>query len=266
MDYNQFTQAALILLREGAEALLIVAALSAYLVRVGAPEKVSVLYGGAAAAVLASFAAAWIFVAWFGGMHSDLMESVILLIAAAVLIWVSGWLFARRDAAAWTAYLRQRMDRSLGRGGIMTLGLAAFLAVFREGAETILFLQAIALDGGGWSLSLAAGTGVGLGAVAAAYLAVRKLAVRVPLRPFFIGTAALLYLMAVSFTGQAIMEFQEMLWLSYNEVATPQWLSVVGVSDSREGLLAQLFLLLAVPLATRLPVFSPASGELKNRP
>lgn len=260
MDFTQFTQAALILLREGAEALLIIAALSAWLVRAGAPEKVRVLYGGAGAAVLASFAAAWIFVAWFGGAHSDLMESVVLLVAAGVLIWVSGWLFARRDAAVWTAYLRDRMDRSLGRGGVLTLGFAAFLAVFREGAETILFLQAIALDGDGWSLSLAAGVAAGLGAVVAAYLAVRKLAIRIPLRPFFIGTAALLYLMAVLFVGQAIVEFQEMQWLPYNDMPVPQWLADVGVSDSREGLFVQMFLLLAVPLALRLSVFRRAAA------
>lgn len=255
MDFAQFTQATLILLREGAEALLIIAALSAWLVRVGAPEKVRVLYGGAGAAVLASFAAAWVFVVWFGGGHSDLMESIVLLVAAGVLIWVSGWLFARRDAAVWTAYLREQMNRSLGRGGILTLGFTAFLAVFREGAETILFLQAVALDGGGWSMSMAAGVAVGLGAVVVVYLAVRKLAIKIPLRPFFVGTAALLYLMAVSFVGQAILEFQEMLWLPYNDAPVPQWLAAVGISDSREGLFVQMFLLLAVPLALRMPVF-----------
>lgn len=255
MDLAQFTQAALILLREGAEALLIVAALSAWLVKAGAPEKVKVLYGGAGAAVLASFVAAWIFVLWFGGGHSDLMEAFVLLAAAGVLIWVSGWLFARRDAAAWSGYLREKVDRSLGQGGMLTLGFAAFLAVFREGAEIILFLQAIAVDGGGWSTSLAAGVAAGLGAIVAAYLLVRKLAVRLPLRPFFVGTAALLYVMAILFVGQAIQEFQEMLWLPYNDVPVPQWLIDAGLSDSREGLLAQMFLLLVLPLALRLPVF-----------
>jgi len=200
---------------------VIIATLSALLVRPGAPEKVNALYGGAAAAVLASFAAAWVFAAWFGGGHSDPMESIILLVAAGVLIWVSGWLFARRDTAAWTAYLKGKVDRSLSRGGVITLAFAAFLAVFREGAETILFLQAVALDGGGWSVSMSAGIAAGLGAVAVAYLAVRSLAVRIPLRPFFVGTAALLYAMAILFVGRAILEMQKVLWIPYSDAPVP---------------------------------------------
>lgn len=255
MDFSQFTQSTLILLREGAEALLIIAALSAWLVRSGEGEKARVLYAGAGLAVLASFAAAWMFVALFGGGHSDILESVVLLLAAGVLIWVSGWLFARRDVGAWTAYLQNSMGRSLSRGSLLTLGFAAFLAVFREGAETILFLQAIAIDGNGWTLSLLAGIAAGLGAVMVAYLLVRKLAIRLPLKPFFVGTAALLYLMAVLFIGQAVMEFQEMMLLPYSEIAMPGWLAEIGLSNTQEGLLTQLIMLLAVPLALRLPAF-----------
>lgn len=262
MDFSQFTQAALVLLREGAEALLIIAALSAWLVRAGAPEKVRALYGGAGVAVLASFAAAWVFAVWFGGGHSDLAEAFILLIAAAILIWVSGWLFARRDTAAWTTYLRDRVDRSIGQGSVLMLAFAAFLAVFREGAETILFLHAISLEGGGWNLSLTVGVGVGLAAVVLAYLVIRSLAVKIPLKPFFIGTAALLYAMAVMFVGQAVLEFQEMLWLPYHDmpVSMPGWLAEIGFSDSLEGFALQLLLLLAVPVALKLPQFRRAAA------
>ena len=248
-------QAAFIMFREGAEALLVIAALAAYLARVGAAEKARVLYWGAGLAIVASIALAFVLQTFLGGGHNDLVEGATMLLAAVVLIYVSGWLFARRDAHAWQGYLKSQVDNAVeGANGLLALGLVAFLAVFREGAETVLFLQALA--GGSEDALAAVGVGVAAGAAGLAllFVAVRSLALRLPLKPFFTVTAALLYLLAVMFVGQGLMEFQELAWLPFTPAAVPGWLDSIGVGASWEAIGLQVGLLVMVPLALRLPM------------
>lgn len=248
-------QAALILFREGAEALLVMAALAAYLARSGAADKTRVLYWGAGLAIAASLAVAFAFQAFMGGGNKEIVEGATLLIAAAVLIYVSGWLFARRDAAQWQAYLRARVDTAVATAsGIAPLGLIAFLAVFREGAETALFLQALA--GGAPDQQVAVLTGVAVGALGLAVLfyLVRSLAVRLPLKPFFTATAALLYVLAITFVAKGMGEFQELGWLPLTAASLPEWLEGLGVGASWQAIGAQAVLVALVPVGMRLPM------------
>ncbi|MDH5750403.1 MAG: FTR1 family protein [Rhodospirillales bacterium] len=249
MNTVTFTESALILIREGAEALLIIAALAAYLNRTGLTEKIRVLYWGAGWALVASGITAVIFEYFFGGNHNDLLESVTMLLAAGVLVYVSGWLFFKRDAANWQKYLHDKVGNAVSNTNMWALGSVAFLAVYREGAETILFLQATAIKGGGWTPSLIAGLLAGAAVLLAVFLAVRKLALRLPFKPFFIATAAFLYVLALLFTGQGILEFQEMGWVSLTELsAVPGWLVDIGVNPTVESVTVQVLMILAVPL------------------
>jgi high-affinity iron transporter len=113
-----FLQAVGILIREGLEAMLVIAALAVYLSKVGARARLPALYGGAALAVLASIAAAWIFERFYGGAHDDLMGGVIILVAAAVMLYVSGWLLLRQDPHAWQGYLKQKADQLLHKRNV----------------------------------------------------------------------------------------------------------------------------------------------------
>ena len=92
-----FAQSAAILLREGLEALLVVAALAAYLEKAGARDRLPALYAGAGLAVIASLITAWLFALFNNGEHNDLVEGVVMLAAAALMLYVSGWLFVRQD-------------------------------------------------------------------------------------------------------------------------------------------------------------------------
>lgn len=252
-------QAAFIMLREGAEALLIIAALAAYLTRTQAADKVRVLYWGAGLAVTTSLVLAYLLQAFLGGGHNDLVEGATMLFAAVVLIYVSGWLFARRDAAAWQGYLRDRVDSAVGAtASVVPLGLVAFLAVFREGAETVLFLEALASGVNGSVGAVATGVALGGIALGALFVAVKSLAIRLPLKPFFTVTAALLYLMAVTFVGQGLLEFQELAWLPFTPVAAPEWLEDLGVGVSWEAIGLQIGLLLLIPVGMRLPALRAA--------
>ena len=109
---SAFIQAAVILLCEGLEAMLVIAALAGYLTKAGAGHRVQALYGGSLAAVAASIVAAWLFAALNSGQHSDVLEGIIILIAAGLMLYVSGWLMAKQDPRGWQRQLLLGLFRS----------------------------------------------------------------------------------------------------------------------------------------------------------
>ena len=94
---SAFIQAAVILLREGLEAMLVIAALAGYLTKAGAGHRIQALYAGSLAAVGASIVAAWLFAVLNSGEHNDILEGIIILFAASLMLYVSGWLLIRQD-------------------------------------------------------------------------------------------------------------------------------------------------------------------------
>jgi len=140
-----FLQSASILLREGLEAMLVVTALAVYLGKVGASDRLPALYAGGGLAIVASIGAAWIFEQFYSGAHDDVVEGITILFAALLMFYVSGWLLARQDPRAWQSYLQRQADQALTKGTVVAVAALAFLAVFREGAETVLFIHALTL-------------------------------------------------------------------------------------------------------------------------
>jgi high-affinity iron transporter len=237
---STFVQAAVILLREGLEALLVIAALAAYLGKVGARDRLPAFYAGAALAVLASLVAAWAFEAFNNGAHSDVLEGVIILLAAALMLYVSGWLLLRQDARAWQGYLRSKADNALAQRTGFAVAVLAFLAVFREGAETVLFVHALAKTSGGWSTELFGGLAVAAVGLVVLFFAINAVARRLPLRPLFLATSAFLFAIAIKFIGEAIQEFQEQQLIGYTEIRGGAWLSDVGLNPTVEAVSIQL--------------------------
>ena len=214
-----FVQAAVILLREGLEAMLVIAALAAYLKKAGAAERLVALYTGAAIAIVASLVAAYLFQTLNDGQHNDLIEAFVILAAAALMLYVSGWLLVRQDPRAWQAYLKERAEGALAQGTAWAIALLAFLAVFREGAETVLFVYALASSSGGWSPALFAGLAAAAVGLVILFFVINAVASRLPLRAVFLVTSAMLFVMAIKMIGDAILEFQEQLIVPSNPVA-----------------------------------------------
>lgn len=233
-----------ILLREGLEALLVIAALSAFLQRAGEGHRRSALLWGSLAALFASLAAAWIFHRYFGGAHDDLTEAVVMSLAAVLLLYVSGWLWLRRDADGWKRHLQRQTERALQADGPWLLAGVAFLAVFREGAETILFLHAVAADAETGPSGMLVGLAAAATLLALIYLAMTKLALRLPLRPVFAVTSAILFLLGLRFIGGALQEFQEIGWVPYDYVGLPGWAVQAGVNPTMQAIGLQALLLL----------------------
>jgi len=236
---SAFIQAAVILLREGLEAMLVIAALAGYLTKAGAAHRIQALYAGALVAVAASFVAAWLFAVLNSGDHSDVLEGIIILLAAALMLYVSGWLMVKQDPRGWQEYLAHKADSALAQDTTWAVGALAFFAVFREGAETVLFINALAKTEGGWSAGLFAGLVAATAALAVLFYFINMIARRLPLRPLFIVTSTFLFVMAIKFIGEAVQEFQEQAIITVTEVKGSAFLSAIGLNPSMEALSIQ---------------------------
>ncbi|MBR1246866.1 FTR1 family protein [Bradyrhizobium sp. AUGA SZCCT0169] len=241
---SAFIQAAIILLREGLEAMLVIAALAGYLRKVGSAHRVGALYGGALVAVGASFIAAWVFAVFNSGDHSDVLEGVIILFAAALMLYVSGWLMVKQDPRGWQDYLAHKADSALAQDTVWAVGALAFLAVFREGAETVLFINALAKTEGGWSAGLFGGLAAAAVGLAVLFYFINMIAQKLPLRPLFVITSAFLFAMAIKFIGEAVQEFQEQTIITVTEVKGSAFFTAIGLNPSMEALSIQLLVIL----------------------
>ncbi len=241
---NAFVQAAVILLREGLEAMLVIAALAGYLRKVGGGHRIAALYSGALAAVGFSLVAAWLFAVLNSGEHSDVLEGCIILVAAGLMLYVSGWLMVKQDPRGWQDYLAAKADNALAQDTSWAVGMLAFLAVFREGAETVLFINALATTSGGWSIGLFAGLGAATLGLVVLFYFINLVAQRIPLRPLFIITSAFLFAMGIKFIGEAIQEFQEQSIVPFTELKNFGWLQSLGLNPTVEALSVQLLVIL----------------------
>lgn len=245
-------QSFLILVREGFEAMLVITALIAYLRRAGQPDKLKVVYHGVGWALVASLLTAWATSALVpvSGEGREAMEGGTMLLAAVVLFYCSYWLFAKREAARWQQYVKAQVDQALSGGRLYALGFAAFLAVYREGAETVLFYQALSASAPGQGLALGLGLGGAVLALVGIYVAMNLLSVRLPLRLFFSATAGLLYYLALDFAGNGVVELQNGRLLPITPL--PGWPSLewLGLYPTLEGVVAQA--VLVAPLLVAL--------------
>lgn len=240
-----FLSALGIILREGVEAILVIAAIAAYLVRSGNRARVRMVYLSAGAAIAASFAA------WFAmrqvitvsGAQQEIIEGVSMLLAAVVLAWVSNWMFSKAEGEAWKHYIEGKVHTAVESGSGFALGAAAFLAVFREGVETILFYQALLAGEAGSASPVWIGFLVGCVLLVGVWAVIRFGSMRLPLKPFFIGTSLLLYIMAIVFAGNGVLELMEGDVLAGTPVPGVPTIDLVGIHPYVETLLPQIILL-----------------------
>ena len=201
-----------IIVREGLEAILIIAAIIAYLTKSGNSGMLKKVYAGAVLGIAASFAAAGLLFylkkVWVGaGQSQEILEGITALIAVCVLFYVSNWMISKAEAASWTKYIDGKVQSSVAMGSGFALAFTAFLSVFREGAEVVLFYQPMLSEGNG--AMVWAGFAAGCVLLVFVYLAIVKLSIRLPIKVFFTATSILMAVMCVSFLGSAIKELAE---------------------------------------------------------
>ena len=238
-----------IIVREGLEAILVIAAIIAYLVKSGNGKSLKNVYIGAIAGIVASFIAAavlaWAKSAFVGaGLAQEVIEGITALIAVCVLFYVSNWMISKAEAASWSHYIDSKVQNSVEQGSAFALAFTAFLSVFREGAEVVLFYQPMLSEG--YPGMVWAGFGAGCVLLVFVYLAITKLSIKLPIKVFFTATSILMAVMCVSFLGSGIKELAEgnVFDLTMNVPGIPEndVIQIFGIYPWLETLVPQLIL------------------------
>lgn len=253
-------QAFLILIREGLEALLVVAAVIAYLVKSGNKRFAKWIYLGVVAGLAGSGLVAVLFTFLFGGSGpiQEISEGVCALIATLMLLWTSNWMLNKSSVEAWNNYIRNKTEavvagaqskvesgQGLGLGMVTSLAMLSFLAVFREGAETVIFYESI------YSMSQDA-HGMWVGGLTAAavliviFLILRFTSVKIPIGPFFLVTSIVMAALVVIFAGggiHALIEGDLIEGTYLSIVPTNDW---IGLYPYVETIAAQVIAAIAV--------------------
>ncbi|WP_309566751.1 cytochrome c/FTR1 family iron permease [Methylobacillus flagellatus] len=249
-----FVSSLLILLREGLEAILILAALSAFISKTGRRDALPYFHLG------------WIFavvlggVTWFvasylltiSGAGREMTEGVTALVAAAMLLYVGYWLHSKSHAHAWQQFISHHVTAALNKRTWWAIAGVSFLAVYRELFEVILFYQAL------WAQAGAEGQGAVVGGIVAAAVllaiiswAILKFSVRLPLGKFFAATAGLLALLAVVFAGNGIAALQEAGVIAADRIHFFS-LPLLGIHPTIQTLTAQGIVLALIVAGTLL--------------
>ena len=240
-----FLGAFLILLREGLEAILVVAAIAAYLGRSGNTHMTRVVYINAIAAIVASAILAYALQAFFtvSGANQEILEGATMLLAVVVLFCVSNWMISKAEAESWKHYIQGKVTQAITTGSAIALGAASFLAVFREGAETILFYQAMFMEVKTNTSMIWYGMLAAAACLIVIFMIIRFGTMRLPLKPFFIGTSIFMYIMCIAFCGGGIKELQEGDVIPATSINMDITVDLLGIYPTVETLVPQAILL-----------------------
>ncbi|WP_431266048.1 FTR1 family protein [Roseateles chitinivorans] len=234
-----------ILLREGIEALLVVVAMIAFLRQAKRPDVLPYVHAGWIGA-LAAGGVTWAIATYavsISGANREVTEGLSSLFAAVVLLSVGVWMHQKSVAGQWQAYLRERMSAALGRRSAFFMFGLAFVAVYREVFETILFYAA--LWGQGNDGAILAGLGVGVICLVVITVLLLRYSARLPIGKFFSVSSWLVAVLAVVLTGKGVAALQEAGWIAPSALSAPR-LELLGIYPSVIGLTAQVLVLLLV--------------------
>ena len=246
-----FLGAFAILLREGLEALLVVIAMIAFLRKAERPEALPYVHGGWVAALVAG-GITWAVATYaigISGASREITEGFGALLAALILLSVGVWMHGKSQAAEWRRYIADKMQGALSRGSAWFLFGLAFIVVYREAFETILFYAALWNEGNGATILAGALTAVALLAIIA--VAMLRFSRTLPITTFFRYSAVLIALLAVVLAGKGIGALQEAGFVPITPLSGVPRFTVLGIFPTAEAIGAQLLMIAALVVGFR---------------
>ena len=251
-DLSTFLGAATILLREGLEALLIVVAMIAFLRKAERIEVMPYVHAGWLAALVAGFLT-WVVATWvigISGASREATEGFGSVLAAVVLLSVGIWMHGKAQADQWQRYIRDKMATALSGGSLWFLFGLAFIVVYREVFETILFYAALWTQGnGGMILAGALSACAALAVIARAMLRYSR---QLPIGKFFTYSSWLMALLTVVLVGKGIAALQEAGIVSIAPLHWVPRISLVGLFPTMQTVAAQALMIAALAIGFAL--------------
>jgi high-affinity iron transporter len=243
---STFLGAFTILLREGLEALLIVVAMIAFLRKAERGDALPYVHGGWVAALLGgvlTWAAATYFIG-VSGASRELTEGFGSLFAAIVLLSVGIWMHSKSQAGQWQKYINEKLSVALSKRSSWFLFTLAFLVVYREVFETILFYIALWTQGNGGLI--VGGAGAGIFCLAIIAWVMLRYSQKLPIEQFFAYSSALIALLTIVLAGKGVAALQEAGMIGIEPLAGLPRISMLGMFPSLQTILAQALALAAV--------------------
>jgi high-affinity iron transporter len=238
-DASAFLGAFTILLREGLEALLIVVAMLAFLNKADRQELARPVHFGWTGALAAGVLTWWVATSLItvSGASRELTEGFGSVLAAVILLFVGIWMHGKAQADEWQRYIREKVGQALSRKSAWFLFLLAFVAVYREVFETILFFAALSADGRVGALL--AGAGAGLALLALIAVLMLRFSRKLPIAKFFSYSSALIAVLAVVLAGKGVAALQEAGLMGVLPVSWAPRIDILGLHPTVQGLVAQ---------------------------
>lgn len=259
-----FFGALTILLREGLEALLVVVAMIAFLKKADRREVLPYVHAGWMSA-LAAGGATWgiaTYLISISGANRELTEGFSSLFAAVILLGVGIWMHQKSTAGRWQQYLKQKMSSAMNQRAALFMFLLAFVAVYREVFETVLFFAALWTDSNGPALLAGLVCGAVLLAVVAA--ALLRTSARLPIGQFFAASALLVAILAVILAGKGIAGLQEAGLVDITMIPLPR-VDILGMYPTMQTAIAQVVVLAVAVIGYAVNLRTP-TGDAVKRP
>ncbi|MEC0269493.1 FTR1 family protein [Paenibacillus anseongense] len=252
-----------ILLREGLEALLVIIALLGFLTKSGHADKKRWIWYGVGGGLFVSIVLGIIVQQLFStsafGNNNFLIAGCTGIFAALMLAYMSYWLHSKSNISNWQQYIRNQSVKALATGSLFSLSLLAFLAVFREGTETALFMIGMASSIS--ITSLLGGILIGVGILIVVAFLILKIGMKVPMRPFFLISSVFVFYLCFKFAGMGVHGLQ---LAGYLPATTASWLpswEFLALYPTLESAIPQFVLLICALIA----VLTDARKTMKLR-
>ncbi|MGB7293666.1 MAG: cytochrome c/FTR1 family iron permease [Thermodesulfobacteriota bacterium] len=246
-----FTNSLAIMLREGLEAVLIIAAVLAFLSAAGTKHVIKYVHLGWILALVAGLIT-WVLaktLITISGAQREIIEGVTSLVAAAVLFYVSYWLITKIEVKKWKEYIQGKVQKAVSKKSLFALASVSFFAVYREAFETVLFYQALWFQAEDSKDAIIWGLIVGVLLLIVIVFAIFKLAVRIPLKYFFSVTTLFLYFLCFILLGKGIRGFQEAGIVGIKSINFIPQVDILGIYPTLETSIPQGILIIAFLVA-----------------
>lgn len=236
-------EATLIVFREGLEATLVLAALATFLIGSAVPQRLKALYLGAAIGGLASIVAGFMLQAALSFFNEPVVRAVLVIGAALLMGYLSGWMWVRRDVSVWHHLVRRGANFAVdARTGLAVFALA-FLVVFREGVEAVVFLKAISGGTADWRAALVEGPILGVALLGLVFAGLRLFSKHVSMRQIFSLTSGCFFVLALKYLGEGLGLLQQAGLVSRTSVPHGGFMTALGLNPTWEAVVAQIMII-----------------------